>query len=259
MTISGAAVSPNSGYHSSPLTAFVMTLFNVRLGAWLPNPAANNTADDMDLAMPDRSLRSLAGDLLGMAGDTGKSIYLSDGGHFDNLGIYEMVRRRCRYILVVDAGQDEKCTFEDLGNALRKAALDMSVGVSFPKKMMIFPRTSGDISNALGYAAGTIIYPGSLDPGVIIYMKPTLLYNVPKDVLAFSNLDQSFPHDLTADQFFNESRFESYRALGEFQMSALIGRLTETMTLAQFFTQAGALPDPAETAADPPIAQPRPE
>src|SRR5579875_1078005 len=134
-----------------------------------------------------------------MAGDTSKSIYLSDGGHFENLGLYEMLRRRCRSILVIDAGQDEGCTFEDLGNALRKASIDMGIVVNFPKPMLICPRGSAGIDKAVGYAVGTVEYPEEGRPsGTIIYLKPTLLNDVPKDVLAFANLDKAFPHDSTA-------------------------------------------------------------
>ena len=258
MTISGAAVSPNSGYHSSALTAFVMTLFNVRLGAWLPNPGSRNTNKEMNLAIPDRSLRSLLGDLSGMAGDTSKSIYLSDGGHFENLGLYEMLRRRCRSILVIDAGQDESCTFEDLGNALRKASIDMGIGVSFPKPMLICPRGSAGIDTALGYAVGSVIYPEAAESvGTIIYLKPTLLQAVPKDVLAFANLDKAFPHDSTADQFFNESRFESYRSLGAFQMNALIEALGGSggaTSLEDFFARAAGTLSAAPSIAPGPVS-----
>ena len=105
LTISGAAVSPNWGYNSSPLAAFVMTMFNVRLGAWLPNPA-RSALDDLRLGSPRNSQFAIFSELLGVSTDERQSIYLSDGGHFENLGIYEMMRRRCHQILVIDAGQD---------------------------------------------------------------------------------------------------------------------------------------------------------
>ncbi len=103
MTISGAAVSPNMGYHSSPATAFVMTLFDVRLGAWLPNPGV---IQRWTPAKPSNALFPLFNEMLGRANDTRADIYLSDGGHFDNLGVYEMLRRRCRIIVAIDAGCD---------------------------------------------------------------------------------------------------------------------------------------------------------
>jgi hypothetical protein len=59
----------------------------------------------------------------------GKDLYLSDGGHFDNLGVYEMVRRRCRFVVLSDAGCDPDCTFLDLGNAIRKAFIDQGIRI----------------------------------------------------------------------------------------------------------------------------------
>jgi hypothetical protein len=103
ITISGAAASPNMGYNSAPATAFLMTLFNVRLGAWLANPAAEIQKTEVK-AGPTSALKPLLTEALGLTDAKRANVYLSDGGHFDDLGIYEMIRRRCRYILVVDAG-----------------------------------------------------------------------------------------------------------------------------------------------------------
>ncbi len=226
MTISGAAVSPNWGYHSSRLTAFVMTLFNMRLGAWLPNPAAVTRPEDLNLARPPRSLRTLLGDLFGSAGDQSPAIYLSDGGHFDNLGLYEMVRRRCRRILLVDASEDAACGFESLGDTLRKAAIDMQVRIEFDSPLRIVARTdTAGLESAIGFAIATVLYPEC--PGdrasKLIYLKPCLLANVPTDVRAYANLHELFPHESTLEQSFTESQFESYRALGEYQARQLIG------------------------------------
>ena len=69
----------------------------------------------MRLAKPEDTLWALLGELTGSARADTQAIYLSDGGHFDNLGVYEMIRRRCKRILVIDAGQDGKYTFFDLG------------------------------------------------------------------------------------------------------------------------------------------------
>jgi len=241
MTISGAAVSPNWGYHSSPLVAFVMTLFNVRLGAWLPNPAAVDSAAELNLAYPPRSLRALLGELLGAAGDKSEAIYLSDGGHFDNLGLYEMLRRRCHLILAIDCGEDARCSFEDLGNALRKAAIDMQISIMFDSAPRIASRyEEAATTDALGFAIATIRYPEATGcNGKLLYVKPSLLPDVPADVRAFANRHASFPHDSTLDQFFTESQFESYRALGQFQMERLIGD-TPVVNLSSLFDQAAA-------------------
>src|SRR5208337_1150167 len=120
------------------LTAFVMTLFNVRLGAWLPNPA-NATQEELQLAKPRNSELALVRELCGAATDTTQAVYLSDGAHFENLGLYEMLRRRCRRIVVVDAGHDAGGTFSDLGHAIRKARIDLNVEVTM-LPMRIFSR-----------------------------------------------------------------------------------------------------------------------
>jgi len=113
MAISGAAVSPNMGYNTSPGVAFLMALFNVRLGWWLANPRSKNTY--YWLTSPGFALRPYFMEMFGLTSETERWVYLSDGGHFENLGIYEMVRRRCRVIVVSDAGGDTDYTFDDLG------------------------------------------------------------------------------------------------------------------------------------------------
>ena len=139
LTVSGAAVSPNWGYHSSRITAFLMTLFNVRLGIWLPNPS-KATPDELRLARPRNSLMALIDEMLGETTDDSQAIYLSDGGHFENLGLYEMFRRRCSSILVIDAGADEACSLFDLGNAIRKAEIDFGISVAMQEPMHVYPR-----------------------------------------------------------------------------------------------------------------------
>jgi hypothetical protein len=128
MTISGAAVSPSMGYHSSPATSFLMTLFDVRLGAWLPNPGVTQRWTP---AKPSNALRPLFNEMLGRANDKRSDVYLSDGGHFDNLGVYEMLRRRCRIIVAIDTGSDPEYKYSGSGNALRLAAIDFSINVRF--------------------------------------------------------------------------------------------------------------------------------
>jgi len=206
MTISGAAVSPNMGYHSSPATAFVMTLFDVRLGAWLPNPGVTQRWTP---AKPSNALFPMFNEMLGRANDKRADIYLSDGGHFDNLGVYEMLRRRCHIIVAIDAGCDPDYQYTDLGAALRLAAIDFDIKVRF-----IAPIIKGkrDLDPAGAYAR--ITYPDA-PGGHLLYLKPWLPQALPADILAYFSTHTDFPHQTTANQFFNESQFESYRALGE--------------------------------------------
>ena len=213
MAISGAAASPNMGYNSSPTTAFLMSLFNVRLGAWLPNPArARSLGKAVAASGPSDNLRAMLRELAGSTQDSGRDIYLSDGGHFDNLGIYEMIRRRCRYIVVSDAGCDPDGKFQDLGNAVRKIAIDQNVKIDFASMQI----AGGGSRAQFAYALGTIEYPEQSQLGHILYLKPSLYGSIPIDVRAYAAGSPTFPHETTGDQFFSESQFESYRALGRY-------------------------------------------
>lgn len=223
LTISGAALSPNWGYHSSPSTAFLMTMFNVRLGAWLPNPAVAS-AKDLTLARPRYSQFAIFAELTGQATDSRESMYLSDGGHFENLGVYEMLRRQCTRMLLVDAGEDPSALFSDLGMAIRKAEID-GLGRIEMQPMRILSRVDlargGTAFEPLGFGVGTVEY-GDGKTGRIIYVKPTLLRDIPAEIRAFGMAHPNFPHESTTEQWFTESQFESYRALGEWQMAQLV-------------------------------------
>ena len=100
VTISGAAASPNEGYHSSPSVAFLLTVFSVRLGSWFQNP---RRPEVWRKPGPAHGLKPLLSELFGLSNDRSDFVYLSDGGHFEGLGIYELVRRRCRFIVACDA------------------------------------------------------------------------------------------------------------------------------------------------------------
>ena len=222
VAISGAAASPNMGYHSSPPLAFLLTLFNVRLGWWLGNPG---TAGEKSYKVggPSRAIAPLLYEMFGQTTDDKAYVYLSDGGHFENLGLYEMVRRRCRFVLVVDAGCDKEFEFEDLGNAVRKAALDLGVRITFQGlSAMQFRAAKTDPNLPLDppfHAVGSLHYreaDGGGEDGVILYLKPSFHGNRIKNVgiRNYAAANPDFPHQTTGDQWFSESQFESYRALG---------------------------------------------
>ena len=124
VSVSGAAASPNAGYHSSPLVTILMTVLNARLGLWFGNPA--RTA--WRRSGPGFAFY-LFDELFGRTTSKGKYVYLSDGGHFENLGAYELVRRRCRYIVVCDAGADPGLSFWDLGSLVRKCRQDFGIRI----------------------------------------------------------------------------------------------------------------------------------
>jgi Patatin-like phospholipase len=216
MAISGAAASPNMGYHSAPSITFLMALLNVRLGWWLGNPGEEGS-QTYRREGPSFAIRPLLSEMFGLTTDTNRYIYLSDGGHFENLGLYEMVRRRCRLIVVSDAGCDRKFEFDDLGNAVRKIALDLGIRISFEGIENLSIRCPNKNGNGVPYhAIGTIHYheaDGGED-GVILYIKPAYhgIENI--GIRSYAAANQDFPHESTGDQFFSESQFESYRALG---------------------------------------------
>ena len=225
ITISGAAASPNMGYHSSPLVTFILTLLNVRLGAWLGNPgkAGDQT---FQLGYPESSVRPIIDEAFGLTNDTSPCVYLSDGGHFENLGLYEMVLRRCHFILVSDAGEDPECSFADLGEAVRKIRIDFGIPIDFGQ-MTIYPRSQIDPLKKRGHncAIGRVGYSavdGSNAPdGIIVYIKPACYGDEPRDIYEYFKRSETFPHESTADQFFSESQFESYRMLGAYTMEIL--------------------------------------
>jgi hypothetical protein len=210
MAVSGAAVSPNMGYHSSPVISFLLMLFNVRLGWWLGNPSRNRYR----MNGPASTISPLLRELAGQTNDDSDWVYLSDGGHFENLGVYEMIQRRCKVIVVSDAGQDPKCAFEDLSNAVRKVYIDLGVSIDL-KKMYLAARQTP--SKAGAYCAlGRITYPNSPDEGWLLYIKPSYYGIEPVDIQGYANAHATFPHETTANQFFTESQFEAYRSLGAY-------------------------------------------
>ncbi|HYK06060.1 MAG TPA: patatin-like phospholipase family protein [Thermoanaerobaculia bacterium] len=243
VTISGAAASPNMGYHSSPAMAFLLTMFNVRLGSWLGNPGLYGQKS-YDHAHPTSNLRPLIHELTGGSTDQSKWIYLSDGGHFENLGLYEMVLRRCHYIVVSDAGADPKFSFDDLGNAIRKIRTDLGVPIGdlgvpidLTEKMFMEPRAEdGKFGEGRYVARGTIRYSAvdeNGEDGTLIYIKAGIYQStyLPRDVYNYAQESQLFPHEPTGDQFFSESQFESYRALGRHALNDICANYTPDQTM----------------------------
>jgi hypothetical protein len=220
ISLSGAAVSPNWGYHSSTVTSFVLTIFNARLGGWFGNPSLDEAWQKIG---PDRSSSRFWQEALGFTTDKEPFVYLSDGGHFENLGLYEMVRRRCHIIVLSDAGADPTCTLEDLGNAIRKIYIDLGVEIDF-ERVDVRAREAGAPKQGIYCAIGKIKYPDKdAKEGKLIYIKPGLYADAPADVKAYAAANAKFPHDVTLDQWFTESQFESYRALGEHAIKMMTG------------------------------------
>ncbi len=246
MAISGAAASPNMGYHSSPSITLLLALFNVRLGWWLGNPGVEGE-DTYQSDGPNVALKPLVYETFGLTTDQRKYVYLSDGGHFENLGLYEMVRRRCRFIVAVDSACDPDYAFEDLGNAVRKIFIDLGVRVHFDglpnlrnrpsnkfiwRQQQSYPEAGDPLSRIPKYTIGVIDYDEAdgrdCGKGYILYIKPAYHGNEGAGIKSYAAGHPTFPHETTGDQWFTESQFESYRALG---LNTAIGILRDDVEL----------------------------
>jgi hypothetical protein len=129
------------------------------------------------------------------------------------MGLYELVRRRCRFIILSDAEEDEEFKLEGIGGAVRKCRVDFGVVIDLNLDAL---QPLGDPGESrLHYSCGTIQYPGEKQPGKLVYIKSSVTGDEPVDVIEFRKRHQEFPHTSTADQFFDESHFESYRTLGQ--------------------------------------------
>jgi hypothetical protein len=217
MAISGGAASPNMGFHTSAPVAALLTVFNLRLARWCPNPT---------LAQWRRkeprwwSAGPLFAELFGEARADSKWINLSDGGHFENLGIYELIRRRAAFIVVTDISADDRYQFDDLAMAKRKLYVDFGVELEINATALDSVRLCGEGSGprfSTGtWAFGRIHYPDGTPPGHLIYVKSALTSDAPIDIRQYRDAHPAFPHESTGDQWFDEDQFEAYRHLGQF-------------------------------------------
>ena len=210
---SGAAANPNMGYHTSAALSALMSVFNVRLGRWCGNtrhPVAWRKSS------PRFGGVSLIKEVFGMLDSSSAFLNISDGGHFENLGIYELVRRRCHIVVAVDAGCDPDYQFEDLANAIRKCWTDFGVRIEIDLAAMRPKGSSkGNTKRSQShFAVGCIRYPKAPEAGILIYIKASLTGDESSDVKEYAAAHPGFPHQSTGDQFFDENQFESYRELG---------------------------------------------
>jgi hypothetical protein len=207
MSVSGAAASPNMGYHTSPVVAFLLTVFNVRLGWWFPNPDQTRT----NVASPMFSLRYLVAELFGAANDRSGFVMISDGGHFENLAAYELIRRRCGVIVISDAECDPDLHFDGLGTLIRMCEVDFNCRIDID--VSAIRRLADAKWSEARYAVGTITYDDRTT-GTLIYLKASMSGREDTAVLQYKAAHALFPHESTGDQFYGEDQFESYRRLG---------------------------------------------
>ena len=211
LTASAAAFNSHMGRVSmdmGPAVAFLMSALNLRLGLWVPHPTNPRRTDYL---LPGRLFLL---ELLGHSRADSRQLHLSDGNHFENFGLYELIRRHCRYIIVSDCGADPSVTFDDLANVLRRVREDFDVEIELDVEPL---RPDANGRGRQHAVVGTIHYDGlnGVDKGTLLYFKPVLTGEEPPDVLQYRSRNEQFPHETTGDQFYDEAQWESYRRLGQ--------------------------------------------
>lgn len=210
MAISGAAASPHMGLGSVPTLSALMTLLNIRLGFWIANP--NNPPRRPPGA--ECLLREMTG--MFMSEERGW-LNVSDGGHVENMGLYELLRRRCKFIVCVDGEADPESTFHGQLTLVRHAQIDLGIRIE-PRldEMRPDPKTRYSRTHSQLFR---IIYPPTRDGrpagmGLLLYLKLSLTGDEAELLKRYRFLHPDFPHQSTLDQFYDEEQFEAYRQLG---------------------------------------------
>ncbi len=219
MAVSGAAASSDMGSATIKTLSPTLALLNIRLGYWLRNPRKvakwcgwNRLANFYFLF-----------EMFGWLNEKRRSVYLTDGGHIENLGIYELLRRRCKVIIAVDAGADPQMAFGAFNVLERYALIDLGVRIDLPwQQIRNMTKTTGEAIDNTGdcaknsgphVAIGEISYPGGRK-GILVYIKSSLTGDENDYVFDYKKRYDAFPHETTLDQLFSEEQFEAYRALG---------------------------------------------
>jgi hypothetical protein len=213
VAMSGAAVAPAMGKATRAPLRFLLALANVRLGVWLPNPAnMPNEWPHADGAGPPANPRQvrLLYEVMGRHRVRSKFLYVTDGGHIENLGLLELLRRRCTTIVCLDAAGGSTTRFSTLGEAIALASSELNVTIEINPTLMA---AQSEGVNVTDHVTGTIRYDDGTT-GTLIYGKALVTSGSPWDVRAYAAKDPTFPVHPTADQLFNGETFDAYRALG---------------------------------------------
>jgi hypothetical protein len=216
MAVSGAAVSPVMGKMTRPSMRILLAAADVRLGVWLPNPehvrAGRWRPGFSRLRQPD--LMHLWAEAVGSLHLDGKWLYVTDGGHYENLGLVEALRRGPDHLVVIDAAGDGPGWFTTLGQAVSLARSELGVEIDIdPTGLRPDPVTH---RCAAPYAAGEFRYPGQDGgrPHQLLYLKLAVPDGAPWDVVSYQDAHPAFPTDSTLQQLYDDQEFEAYRALG---------------------------------------------
>lgn len=244
MAISGAAFSPLVGRASSRTrpVRVLLTVLNARLGVWLPNPylappdviahasAARHEHQEGPRSWRDRWERRwlfarawllsviakpgpyrLLREAFGQPSLHDRKLYVTDGGHYDNLGLLEALRRRPHEIIVIDASNDRKDSFGALADAIATARMDLGTEVTIDLTDM---HSNGDARAPKAWAKGIAVHADGTRTD-IVFLKAQLIANLSNDVEHYAADNPDFPRRSTGQQLYDEWDFEAYRELGE--------------------------------------------
>lgn len=262
--ISGAAFNTGLGYRSSLGMSVLTGLFNIRLGYWWNSGQKNRRQKQSLLRWITKGLFPVQVQLFDewtarFKGTVERYWHLSDGGHFENLAGYELIRRRLPLMVIIDAEADPDYSFQGLANLTRKARLDFGAEIKFfdrkelkrrfglksgspigtldelrrgrwssakPRSQSLQEACNEGFSKAHA-ALAAVHYHGGGKPSLLLYLKPALTGDEPTDIIEYHCKHPSFPHETTADQFFDEAQWESYRKLGLCTMAGVLAALAE--------------------------------
>ncbi len=222
--ISGAAAAPNMGTTTNRSLVFIMTMLNIRLGYWLPNPRnVNREYWYKKLSLGGAKPTLILKEAVGLLDAKGSYVNVSDGGHIENLAIYQLLRRRCKFIVAVDGEADPDMSFHGLVTLMRYARIDMGIEIDINLDDL---RKDADGLSKSQWTLGRIRYgdggDGEDDIGHLLYVKLSVKGDEPEYIRAYRARWPDYPHQSTADQFFSEDQFEAYRALGEHICKAML-------------------------------------
>ncbi|MDZ4403289.1 patatin-like phospholipase family protein [Prosthecobacter sp.] len=221
MAVSGAAASTSMGWKSLPNFRFLMTLFNVRLGYWLRwSDKAVRENSPWNKPGPWYFLR----EMFGIMSEKNRYLNLSDGGHIENLAVYELLRRQTKFIVCVDGGQEPGMECTDLIRLQRYAEIDLGICMHYDLlDLALLPEKN---CRAYGLLVKIDYEPEANHPpekaklGWMLYLKLAMTGTEPVYVLDYRRENPFFPHETTGDQIFDEAQFEAYRHLGECAMES---------------------------------------
>ncbi len=206
-SMSGAAVAPSLGRMSMGSTNALIAALNLRLGVWMPNPMYERGR------RPSTHMYAMFKEILGIYDLGDPNLYVTDGGHWENLGLVELVRRKTRMIVAVDASADPPHSFASLLEAVELALLECGASVHFADEEMEAMRPTGSNRPKKNWAAADITYDDG-STGRLLYVKAQASRAMPLDILRYSKEDPSFPNYSTANQFLSEAEFVNLAILG---------------------------------------------